>query len=61
VAGKSKGWIKNVPLDEANGEGMEFEGEYEVPTEGVSVKGCGVAVDVSLSLGGADIVVVGTC
>lgn len=45
----TKGWMRVVPLDEAkSGDGMEFEGEYEVPEGCVTVKGCGVAVDVSL-------------
>lgn len=62
VAGKSKGWIRNVPVDETKGDGMEFEGEYEVPLEAISVKGCGVAVDVSPSWRAeADGVVVCTC
>jgi hypothetical protein len=40
--------MRVVPPDEAkNGDGMEFEGEYDVPEGYVTVKGCGVAVDVS--------------
>lgn len=52
VAGRTKGWIRNIPVDETKGDGMEFEGEYEVPEGAITVKGCGVAIDVSRSLFG---------
>lgn len=44
---KKPGWIRSTPIDETKGEGMEFEGEFEVPEGALSVRGCSVAVEVS--------------